>query len=244
MITMSTLGYNGRFGNQLFQYCYAKALARKLNTTLQIPKNWIGRQIFNIDDEEIRVRLPQGRLDEGADNRDIVGYFQYGELEGGKYYLPYSKSDIKNWLVFKDSIIKKYAIHYKPFVYHIRRYNDDTRYANILPIAYIDEIREHNEDFEQIGIVDKNELLLQTEIDFLYDFFTLMYSKILYRSNSTFSWWAATLGDINHGLLTYSPVVEDRVGKIDNINFVLGNHPKMASSKYHSSKLTDLWIKQ
>ena len=32
--------------------------------------------------------------------------------------------------------------------------------------------------------------------------------------------------------------------KIDNINFVLGNHPKMASSKYHSSKLTDLWIKQ
>ena len=106
MITMSTLGYNGRFGNQLFQYCYAKALARKLNTTLQIPKNWIGRQIFNIDDEEIRIRLPQGRLDEGADNRDIVGYFQYGELEGGKYYLPYSKSDIKNWLVFKDSILR------------------------------------------------------------------------------------------------------------------------------------------
>ena len=48
-ITMSTLGENGRFANQLFQYSYAKLYALRHGLTAAFP-DWEGRQLFGLDD--------------------------------------------------------------------------------------------------------------------------------------------------------------------------------------------------
>jgi hypothetical protein len=50
------------------------------------------------------------------------------------------------------------------------------------------------------------------------DFFLMMKCKNLFRANSTFSWWAATLGDAQ----VFSPVVGQRTGWLD-VEFVEGN---------------------
>jgi hypothetical protein len=50
-----------------------------------------------------------------------------------------------------------------------------------------------------------------------------MKARILFRANSTFSWWAATLGN---PMLVYSPVVEGLRGLQMDVKFVPGNEPR------------------
>jgi len=52
----------------------------------------------------------------------------------------------------------------------------------------------------------------------LNDFFIMMKCTNLFRSNSTFSWWAATLGNC----AVYSPIVEDKK-RIIEVDFAEGN---------------------
>ena len=83
MITINQIGHpkNGRFGNTLFLYCLGKALARKFNTELLVPKTWIGLQIFNIEDKIVDNSevLPNTKFDEipEFDNLNLFGYYQY-----------------------------------------------------------------------------------------------------------------------------------------------------------------------
>ena len=88
-ITMSSLGHNGRFANQLFQYAYLKLYALRHGLTAAVP-NWEGRYLFGLQDQLCEgVVLPQLRfrsftdedrlLWEGDDppiNVDLWGYFQ------------------------------------------------------------------------------------------------------------------------------------------------------------------------
>jgi glycosyltransferase involved in cell wall biosynthesis len=48
-ITLSTLGQNGRFANQLFQYSWAKLYALRHGLSAAFP-DWDGRQLFGLDD--------------------------------------------------------------------------------------------------------------------------------------------------------------------------------------------------
>jgi hypothetical protein len=52
----------------------------------------------------------------------------------------------------------------------------------------------------------------------LTDFFIMMNCKTLFRANSSFSWWAATLGTCK----VYSPQVGTQTGWVD-VPFVAGN---------------------
>jgi len=86
-LQMTTLGANGRFGNQLLQYAFVRLYANEHGLTPELP-DWIGRDLFGLDDPFLSVRLKT--LDESqADffaslNRrtpqvladlDISGYF-------------------------------------------------------------------------------------------------------------------------------------------------------------------------
>lgn len=51
-IQMSTLGYNGRFGNQINQYAFLSLSARAQGLAIRTP-NWIGRYLFNLQDAPI-----------------------------------------------------------------------------------------------------------------------------------------------------------------------------------------------
>ncbi|MGO8841364.1 MAG: glycosyltransferase [Methyloceanibacter sp.] len=88
-ITMSSLGRNGRFANQLFQYAYVRLYALRHGLSAAVP-NWEGRGLFGLQDPFCNgVALPQlsfrsftdedRLLWEGDDppiNVDLWGYFQ------------------------------------------------------------------------------------------------------------------------------------------------------------------------
>ncbi len=89
VITMSTLGTNGRFANQLFQYAFLKIYAKEHELRVETPE-WIGQYIFGHSDPPIYKQLPvvqeqSNTLSEACiptttepfKNVDFWGYFQY-----------------------------------------------------------------------------------------------------------------------------------------------------------------------
>lgn len=99
VITMSTLGKNGRFGNQLFQYAFLKIYALQHHLRVETPA-WIGQYLFGHQDPPISRQLPivrqiTYRLDRDPipnapvpfRDVDFVGYFQYHT----QYYAPYKE---------------------------------------------------------------------------------------------------------------------------------------------------------
>lgn len=97
VITMSSLGKNGRFANQIFQYAFLKIYAKQHHLRVETPP-WIGQFLFGHQDPAISRQLPQVR-EESNDrhqskiihsqvvyqNVDFWGYFQYNTA----YYAPY-----------------------------------------------------------------------------------------------------------------------------------------------------------
>lgn len=99
VITMSSLGSNGRFANQIFQYAFLKIYAKEHNLRLETPR-WIGQYLFGHNDPPISKKLPEVRettsnLHQAIvpnsktifQNVDFWGYFQYHT----KYYASYKK---------------------------------------------------------------------------------------------------------------------------------------------------------
>ncbi len=90
VITMSTLGSNGRFANQIFQYAFLRIHAQQHGCRVTAPQ-WIGRDLFGANDpypdntplREVR-QMEQELLacdivnsPEPLRNVDLWGYFQY-----------------------------------------------------------------------------------------------------------------------------------------------------------------------
>ncbi|WP_082349210.1 TIGR03032 family protein [Planktothricoides sp. SR001] len=95
-IAMSTLGRNGRFGNQLFQYAFLKLYAKQNDLRVETPK-WIGQTLFGHRDpmisrhypevREISNKLSNARIPQAKktfQNVDFWGFFQYHT----SYYKP------------------------------------------------------------------------------------------------------------------------------------------------------------
>jgi hypothetical protein len=59
-ITMSTLGANGRFGNQLLQYGFLRMYGAEHGLSVEAP-DWIGRDLFDLDDPLLAGELPPVR---------------------------------------------------------------------------------------------------------------------------------------------------------------------------------------
>ena len=57
VISMSSLGDLGRFGNQLLQYAFVRICAQKTNSKMECSP-WIGQTIFGLEDAPISRRLP------------------------------------------------------------------------------------------------------------------------------------------------------------------------------------------
>jgi FkbM family methyltransferase len=58
VVTMSTLGRNGRFANQLFQYMFLRLVAKTQGAVVQTPQ-WVGQELFGFDDPVPVLSLPQ-----------------------------------------------------------------------------------------------------------------------------------------------------------------------------------------
>lgn len=97
-IAMSSLGWNGRFGNQLLQYACLRAIGAVHGLSVEAP-DWIGRWLFDLNDPMPRAPLPElredgdnlaqlmlpGSLATTAANRDLWGYACYNT----RFYQPH-----------------------------------------------------------------------------------------------------------------------------------------------------------
>ncbi len=94
VITMSTLGRNGRFANQIFQYAFLAIYAKEHSLRVETPA-WIGQYLFGCNDSPISQELPvvseetnnllEARIPHAKEtfkNVNFWGYFQYHT----KYY--------------------------------------------------------------------------------------------------------------------------------------------------------------
>ena len=240
IVQMSCLGNFGRFGNQLFQYIFSKAYAKKHNAILQIPKDWIGRKIFKDVDtiEPITKKLPRTKLDIipwGEVNLDIFGYLQFAEA-----YNYYSYSEIREWLQFKDEWIEMFPKILPYYIAcHLRRgdYEKFSHiYCTISERSYIQALGVYGYSVKDTIWVswEKARIVKDCPYDFLPDFFTLMNADVLFRANSVFSVWASILGNVK----TFSPNVENKIGLDVDILFEPGNHNKTVGDYKGASSVT------
>lgn len=225
---ISRLGRFGSFGNQLFQYCAGKALARRDGCALEVPADWIGRRIFKIDDPPIGDPLPTLGCDVMPERPgvDLWGYYQHPD-----FFRLYSEADAQTWLCLRPewtAILKSIPWQFRAHRRSYRGYQgvfcvvSEESYARAGEIDGI-EIEEMVTDYCPQSRTD-----IPANIAFLWDFMRLMRSKVLYRGNSTFSWWAAVLGGLR---FVSAPLVGSLTGP-QTVPFAEGNwHPMVDIAK-------------
>ncbi|MBK9441141.1 MAG: hypothetical protein IPN53_07445 [Comamonadaceae bacterium] len=264
VLTISTLGKFGDFGNQLFQLCFGIGLARHLGAELQIPNDWVGYKIFNIRLPEIEIipiaktpidYIPNADQIEKHHRIDLIGFWQFQEAID-----MFSKNDISQWLVFQSWILEKFRINnvnkFRKIAIHKRR-GDYLKPENIDRFCCISnrsfykclytqvfQNLEKNDASHVFEVSEENRICDDfcdsLNIGFIPDFMSLVSADIVIRSNSSFSFWASALG----GDHVYSPVVKDCVGWSD-VDFVAGNHPALVSSTYFPGhKISDMQLKK
>lgn len=246
LITIRSLPNIGRTGNQLFLYCFAKGYAEKMKCDLQVP-DWWGRKVFsNANEPMVTKQLPQTELD--SDPGRPLGYF-FGQTDidlrvfaqHQKYLDYYTRTQAKEWLKVNSEWEELNAIRgFKYSAMHKRRGDYVTyefrNYCIVSDKSYEKAVADFhipNPLFE----VSEEESVYHPELDttglgWLRDFLTLRDAAHLLRANSSFSWWAATLGNGK----VYSPVVNEKSGWQD-VEFVEGNHPVTAGKFRNQSDL-------
>lgn len=226
IVQIGCLGNLGRFGNCLFQYAFARGYAESIGARLETPP-WIGQKLFEgISDPAPSVGLPTLAIDEfpnGKTNVNLCGYFQYD-----KCFKFYTISKLRQWFRVKPNFVEKYGSDRQRVVAHVRRGDYLTQYKDIFcsisSSAYTNALREHG--YEAAVIVSDGNYhnpIPDPDLHFLPDFLVMCNCDVLFRANSTFSWWAGTLGS---QLKIFSPVVDGLRGMQDDVKFVEGNRPR------------------
>jgi len=229
IIQFTKLGKYGRFGNQLFQYAFARAYAEKYGAVLETPE-WVGEKIFkDISHQRPSCKLPrikENKVFEGQVNIDLFGYFQKKQ-----FIDTMSESKVREWFQFKDEWTEKFKKKKEySLIAHLRRGDYLEKYSShfciITKESYIEACRKYNLPEDKIVWLSEETQKFNPELDndlqFLPDFFTMVNADVFLRANSTFSLWA---GFFNKNKV-YSPLVEDNVGFCD-VGFVEGNSSKI-----------------
>ena len=222
----------GRFGNLLFRYSYARALCEQNGYELRT-QPWVGERIFTLGDWPTRPR-PTG-------TEDIV----IDEYRQAQKDMIYTRADCRRWFALKPEIEAKLAGTPYPAAAcaHFRR---GDYVGSSYPLISRRAVLNSMEFFgiEPAGFVEVSEEFpcnaaeMPAGLEMLPDFYRLMRAPVLFRANSSFSWWAATLG---HGRV-FSPLITGFAGGIehDNVPYVEGNWPRLCELEF----VTDLYLKE
>ena len=238
-MTVRDLGKIGRIGNQLFLYAFAKGYAAAHHCELQVGP-WFGQEVFVNATESAPVKqFQQTPLDShtrkpfdflGKTNIDL---FVYGQHQ--RFIDYYTRAQVREWLKLKPEWEVFGPDSHVPCVAHIRRGDYVSKYSNCYCLI-------PESSYERA--VEKFKLPKPTYVSdeayppkhWLSDFLLMRDADHLIRANSSFSWWAATLG---HGRV-FAPIVGDKVGWND-VEFVESNHPSTAGKFGNQS---DLWLRE
>lgn len=216
----------GRFGNLLFQYAGLRAWAEANECEVCLPP-WIGEKVFTIPEA---VRPDRHRPDIVWSER----YLQDPES------MTYTLKQVREWFKIKPEVIERLqpARCRDPILLDIRQGADYLAAGNVVlgRQCYLDACRAFGYDPNTAGWeIDTEPTRLPeftgdvTASGFcttwvsLPAFYRLMTAPVLFRANSSFSWWAATL---NEGKI-YAPVVRGIEPGPNRYcdNFVSGNWP-------------------
>lgn len=233
------VSFYARLGNNMFIYAHARALAEQTGVELRTPP-WVGEAIFTLDNYPIK--RPDGS------EQVLAGYFQ------SQKDIIYTRADCRRWFAIKPELLPKLVKHsaYWPHA-HFRRgdyagagYPLISRKAVDAAVAehqFPGDLRKNMIPGREYHVVSDEHPLIDPEftgeLAMLPDFYRLMRAPVLYRANSTFSWWAATL---SHGRV-FAPIITGLAGGIehDNVPYVEGNWPKCADGM---DFVTDLHLKE
>ena len=221
VLTFSMLGEYGRLGNQLFQIASVYGMAKALGVPAVFPSRPNLEDAFQLTgitrgrpspreptrihyvDHPTALTYPAGPLTGVIDCR---GYFQHQD------YFRHAASDIRKAFQARPHMLRKVAPLITPHTIgiHIRRGD----YKDVLPLAYyrdaVAHIRASNDRSRTTVLVCSDDiewcrraLTLDPEWDVTWspltrdvdDLVALTQCPGLVMSNSTFSWWAAWLGD-------------------------------------------------
>jgi hypothetical protein len=229
----------GRFGNQLFQYAFARAYAEKHGHEFCCP-HWIGDDLFELNDRRQDVDLlgcPEGELT-GQGDVQIQGYAQNQTCID-----QFSKKQVQRWFRFRPYVtgLLESRLPEPPNSVAHRRVGDyiDLGYVVVSRESYL---RAHNDfGFGSQGfglhfVEEEKPTRVPPLPHFMGDFYLMLSAQVLFRGNSSFSWWAATLGKA----LVFSPVITGKAGgREHDCQFIGGNHPKFADLPF----VTDLMLR-
>lgn len=249
VITMSSLGSRGRAGNALFQYAFLRGYAKTFSAEIQTP-DWWGRNVFPVAaaDPLIDRVLPKTVCDSvnpvmgrfvGKTDIDLFGYFQH------QMFIDfYRRWQVREWFAIKPELYEYSPAERGIDPYsakHMRR-GDYERppfnklYCTVSDESYDKAIEEFNIPAPIMAIYDGCEVTFKhlddLGVPWLHDFLILRDADHLLRANSSFSWWAGTLGTGK----VFSPLVFNRVGP-STVEFVEGNWPNTAGIFHNQSDM-------
>lgn len=205
----------GRCGNALFQYAHARALCEQKGWELATPP-WIGERIFEID-HGIRTDVADHVLGGYCQNQESLIYSRKWLLDTLRL-----RPELQARL---DSFVPSGEI-----VAHLRR-GDFAGYGYpcISKQSYLQAAEKFGFNPDDIVYVSEEEPLKHPdftgELAFLPDFYRMMKAKVLFRANSSFSWWASALGEA----MTFSPDIRGKPGGVESdCEFHWGNSMQLS----------------
>ena len=247
----------GRFGNQVCQFLFCRALADRYSYDLHCDE-WIGEKVFDIPPAP-RHRGGQLRRHNEIDiweempNGQDIEFRGYGQTTmrkmdghlGMAQCTVYSKRQVQEWLPIKPdllAILNRILANRTPLIRDSivahQRAGDYIGYGYpvVSKQSYLDTAVKYFGSCAHVTFVTEETALnhapLPDELAFLPDFYRLTQAPVLMRGNSTFSFVAGLLGN---GLVL-SPRIDNLVGGVehDGVQFEAGNHCRLANFDFCS----------
>lgn len=225
----------GGFGNQMFQYAYARAYCERYGCELRTER-WTGEKIFQIKDSRISERFGvvcnELNAQDCTTNFELSGYFQMQDA------IIYSTSQLKEWFKWRPEVEDKLGRFNDKVLCHLRK-GDYVGYG--YPVvsvqSYVNACRKYNIPLEDMKTICQENPTPGFDPEYVVDFYRLSHTPILLRSNSSFSWWAAAIAENQK---VYAPIIEGKSGGKDvDCDFVEGNWPRFTDMK---DFITDLHV--
>lgn len=203
MIQLTAISDQGRFSNRLIHYVVGKCYAESVGATVEIPKGWIGEELFQINERHIVRNARQ------IQTSQLDGDFKGTASLPPFFSLPHSIVDpcmtreiVKRFLQWKPEYLR--VTENEEAALHIR--GGDFRHLKDFPVITAQDMIAATKWKERFGRVPcvvsedspSNTGLFSKALSFLEDFQRLMRSNnVFVYPRSTFSQMAALLGDGN-----------------------------------------------
>ena len=255
----------GGLGNRLFHYSFARAYAERHGCALRT-KPHVWQHVFDLPDSLPPIDGEVPRRDtyafhewDGETDINITGMAQHQKN------LIYTREQVRSWFRLKPELAKLVKnVPSLPLVASLRL--GDYCYA-CNPFAWVDKqsyldcCGEFGLDTDNLYFLDGeqhyripeipvskpwvqlSDAEKETSIDFLPDLALMMRARVLLRSNSTFAWWAATLGYCERVFCPDVSKVNPALGIVGGVRvpqlvpFVEGNHTPVCHGYHYLSEL-------